>query len=84
MPLGVAQWVKVSFIKRRIVLYLNIEAGENMSNLLIVFLLFLAFVMAIVVLLIIVLSAALLIFAGEDKKVQPKVKPLMEPEKSTN
>jgi hypothetical protein len=34
--------------------------------------------------LIIVLSTALLIFARGDKKVEPRIKPFMEPEKSTH
>ena len=55
-----------------------------MSNLMIAFLLFATLIMAIVVFLIIVLSTALLIFARGGKKVEPKIKPLMEPEKSTH
>ncbi len=55
-----------------------------MSKLMIAFLLFIALIMAIVVLLILVLSAALLIFAKGDKKVEQKIKPFMEPEKLTN
>ena len=55
-----------------------------MSNLMIAFLLFVSLVMAIVVLMIIALSAALLIFTRGDQKVEPKIKPFMEPEKSTN
>jgi len=50
----------------------------------IAFLLFVALIMAIVVLLILVLSAALLIFAKGDKKVERKAKPFMEPEKLAN
>ena len=53
-----------------------------MSKLMIAFLLLLTLTMAIVVLLIIVLSAALLAFARGEKKVAPKMKPFMEPEKS--
>ena len=55
-----------------------------MSKLMIAFLLFITLAMAIVVFLIIVLSGALMIFAREDKKVAPKIKPFLEPEKSTN
>ena len=55
-----------------------------MSKLMIAFLLLITLTMAIVVLLIIALSGALMIFAREDKKVASKIKPFMEPEKSTN
>jgi len=61
-----------------------IELGENMSKLMIAFLLFVALIMAIVVLLILVLSAALLIFAKGDKRVERKIKAFMEPEKLGN
>ncbi len=55
-----------------------------MSKLMIAFLLLVSLTMAIVVLLILALSAALLMFGREDKAVERKIKPFMEPEKSTH